>query len=402
MATQTAQLIQDCAAQASEKPLVVCHCTTEHTQLKSRAYHRQLLPLARNGVTVRYVAPMRSGELDGGVRVVGLIKQANLLRRLLAFPGLVAQLLSQRAALYHIQDPQLLPAGFILKLVFRKRVIYDAYEDFPSIVAGKKSIPSVFRSTAAAVLAFVEQCAARSFDAIVTADPLTLRRFARQGKSKKRVFYNFPNLDYFPAPRPHSAAFDLVYRGGLSERTGAFVLLEALRLLSARSNPPRLLLIGYFDDSRTEKALRQHIRGLDLDRLVEIRGRIDHERMAETLGEARIGVSPLLPVRKFQINIPVKVFEYWACGLPVIATDLAPMRPFFHDGEAGLLVPAGSATRLAGSIARLLDHPEDAARMGQRGRELVSQRFNNTAEVYKLRKLFEAVASGSERGRAQP
>jgi glycosyltransferase involved in cell wall biosynthesis len=342
---------------------------------------------------------MRSRVLAGGIEVVGLARPGHLLRRLFAWPYLAVRLLRQNAALYHIQDPQLLPVAFILKFVFRRRVVYDAYEDFPSIVDNKKSIPSVLRSTAAAVLASVEALAARSFDAIITADPLTLRRFARQGRSKKLVFYNFPNLNYFPPPRPHSARFDLVYRGGLSERTGTFVLLDALRLLAARANPPQLLLIGYFDDRQSEEALRRRIRDLGLVSLVEIRGRIEHELMAEAISEARIGVSPLLAIRKFQINIPVKIFEYWACGLPVVATGLAPMRPFFRDGEAGLLVPPASAARLAGSIARLLDHPNEAARMGRRGRELVSRRFNNAVEVQKLSRLFAAIGNKSNRGR---
>ncbi|HVB85816.1 MAG TPA: glycosyltransferase [Candidatus Dormibacteraeota bacterium] len=399
MATQTAQFVHDRAAPRSERPLVVCHCTIAHTELKSRSYHRQLLPLAETGVAVRYLAPMRPSALARGIDVVELGRPANLLQRVFAWPALLAKLVRQRAAIYHIQDPQLLPVAFVLKVVFRKRIVYDAYEDFPSIAAGKKSVPAVLRSTAAAVVALAEKFAARFLDAIITADPLTLRRFVRQRKSRKLVFYNFPNLNFFPPPRPHHASFDLLYRGGLSERTGTYVLLDALRLLAARRNPPRLLLIGYFDDPRSEEALRQRMDGLGLGGLIEIRGRVAHERMANAISEARIGISPLLPVRKFRLNIPVKIFEYWACGLPVVATDLAPMRPFFRDGEAGLLVPPASATRLAGSIAHLLDHPDEAACMGRRGRALVSQRFNNVTEVQKLSRLFASIASKSNQGR---
>lgn len=405
MAASAAQLAQPRAAQLAERPLVVCHCTTVHTQLKSRSYHRQLLPLAETGVTVRYVAPMDSRELASGIEVVAIPRPKNILQRLLAWPGLLVNLLRQRASLYHIQDPQLLPLAFFLKLVFRKRIVYDAYEDFPSIAAAKKSIPRPLRALAAATMALAEHFAARVFDAIITADQFTLRRFARHGNSKKLVFYNFPNLDFFPvspAPRCHDASFDLVYRGGLSERTGTFVLLDALQLLAARPNPPRLLLLGYIDDSRSEEDLRSRIRALGLDSLVEIHGRLDHEHMSEALSQARIGVSPLLPVRKFQINIPVKIFEYWACGLPVVASDLAPMRPFFRDGEAGLLVQPGSAAELSQAIARLLDQPAEAARMGQRGRRLVAHRYNNAAEVRKLQTLFASITSQHEEARPQP
>lgn len=405
MAASTAQLVESRAAASSRHPLVVCHCTTSHTQLKSRTYHRQLLPLSETNITVRYVAPMGRRELAGGISLIPIPNRKNMLWKLLDWPTVLRKLLRQNADVYHIQDPQLLPIAFVLKLLFRKRIVYDAYEDFPSIAAAKKSVPKALRPAAAGALAFVENLATRFFDAIVTADAITLRRFARRGKSRKIVFYNFPNLDFFPAPpapRMQAPSFDLVYRGGLSERTGTFVLLDALRLLASRPSPPRLLLLGYFDNSQSEKDLRRRISALGLDSLIEIRGRIGHERMAEALSKARIGISPLLPVRKFQINIPVKIFEYWACGLPVVATDLVPTKPFFRHGEAGLLVQPGNAAELARSTAWLLDHPADAARMGQRGRQLVVQRFNNAVEVHKLRKLFASIANQREEARTQP
>lgn len=399
MASSTLQLTQTRKAPPSQHRLVVCHCTTVHTQLKSRSYHRQFLPLARTGVAVRYAAPIEQRELEPGIKVLALPGREGVIYRLLAWPKLVAKLLRQRAHVYHFQDPQLLPVAFVFKLIFRKRVVYDAYEDFPAIAAEKRSIPKALRAPLAVSISCVENLAARLFDAIITADPLTLRRFARCGKSGKLVFYNFPNLDFFPAPRLRHTHFDLVYRGGLAERTGTFVLLDALHQIAGRPDPPRLLLIGYSDNVRFEESLRYRIRALGLESLVEIRGRIDHERMSAALGEARIGVSPLLPVRKFQTNIPVKIFEYWASGLPVVASDLAPTRSFFRHGDAGLLVKPGSATELAQSISWLLDHPDSASGMGQHGRQLVVQRFNNQSEVQKLRQLFARIAAPPQGGR---
>jgi glycosyltransferase involved in cell wall biosynthesis len=398
----TATQIVHAVTKRCPRPIVICHCTIVHTGLKSRTFHRQLLPLAQLGFDVRCVAPIPSCKPTGDVRIIELAPRRLFLQRLAAWPALLKHLLRENAHVYHIQDPQLLPLAFALKLVFRRRIVYDAYEDFPSMAAAKASIPARLRPFAAAAVKFVECLAARGFDAIITADPITMRRFARTGGSKKLVFYNFPNLHFFPAPRTRSPEFDLVYRGGISERTGALILLEALRLLAAGPVPPRLLLVGYFDNIQAERVFRERVRSLGLQSLIEIRGRIDHESMAAALSEARIGVSPLLAVPKFQKNIPVKIFEYWACGLPVVATDLAPMRPFFRDGEAGLLVQPGSATQLAEAVAWLFDHPASARRMGKRGRQLIVQRFNNEKEVRKLHVLTDLVASPSVGGHSQP
>jgi glycosyltransferase involved in cell wall biosynthesis len=399
------ELIASASSMAQVRPLTICHFTVAHTELKSRAFHRELLPLATAGINVRYLAPMNSIDARSPVHFVPLGKHRARrrapLRRFLTGFSILPLLMRQKASLYHFQDPELLPAVLALKLIFRRRVVYDAYEDFPALVAAKKSIPSPFRHLGGKMVAGVERLAAGCFDGVVTADPTTLGRFARTRGSSKLVFYNFPNLDFFPSHSTHDQSFDVVYRGGLSTRAGTGFLLEAMAMLASERpaglRPVRLLLLGYFDDPKSETQFREKIRTLGLESNIEIRGRIPHEEMAAALGSARIGVSPLLPVPKFLVNIPVKIFEYWACSLPAVATDLPPMRPFFRHGEAGLLVSPSPerelARSLANSMAWLLDRPEIANRMGQRGRMLITRRFNNALEVPKLRRFCERIAA---------
>ncbi|MGC2420936.1 MAG: glycosyltransferase family 4 protein [Candidatus Acidiferrales bacterium] len=395
MTTETAELISISASKERTDKIRLCHFTTAHRQLKSRSFHRECLPLAAAGIAVRYVAPMEIRGRRDGVDFVALPEHASRARRLLAGPSLVRELLRQDASLYHFQDPELLPVAFALKLIFGKRVVYDTYEDFPSVAANKAAIPRALRPFAAAIVGAAEKLAARYFDGVMTADPLTLRRMARFGKSRKLVFYNFPNLDFFPAPEPRAKRFDVVYRGGLSERAGTFVVLDAMRLLAARLKPARLLLVGYFDDDAAEKQVRERVRELGLASSVVIRGRLEHEEMAKALGEARVGVCPLQPHPKFLKNIPVKIFEYWACGLPVVASDLPPIRPFFRNTSAGFLFRPGCAAELAASIGWLMDHPEAATRMGCAGRAAVVDRFNNDGEVRKLREFCARIVANS-------
>jgi glycosyltransferase involved in cell wall biosynthesis len=370
----------------------LCHFTTAHSQLKSRSFHRECLPLAASGVAVRYISPASLVGVQEGVDFVRHADQRGRLGGFFSAPALLKELLRQDASLYHFQDPQLLPVAFALKLLFRKHIVYDAYEDFPSMAAIKSSVPRFLRSAFARTVDMAEHLAAHCFDGLITADPLTLRRLARAGKSRKLVFYNFPNLDFFPPPRPRPRNFDLVYRGGISERTGIFVLLEAMRLLGSRPSPVRLLLLGYFDGPAAENEIRDSIHKMGLASHIEICGRIEHESMAQALSQARIGICPLQPTRKFKLNIPVKVFEYWACGLPVVTSDLPPIRPFFRNAHAGLLFRPGDAMELARSIAWLLDHPDAAARMGAHGRTAVVERFNNQNEVRKLRAFCLRIA----------
>jgi glycosyltransferase involved in cell wall biosynthesis len=353
----------------------------------------EFMPLAAGGATVRYAAPAGIEGRRDGVDFVPLQKPRGRIGQLRNIPAVLRVLLRQRADLYHFQDPELLPVALLLKLIFHKKVVFDSYEDFAAMALTMRGMPRVLRPVVAAIVGGLQQVAALCFDGVMTADSGTLRPVARVGHSRKLTFYNFPNLEVFPAPRATAAKdFDVVYRGGLSERAGTWVLLEAVRMLALQGTNVRLLLIGYCDDGEVERALRDHVQSLGLAAQVEIMGRIRHSEMAQALGRARIGICPLQDIPKFRVNIPVKVFEYWACGLPVIASDLPPIRPFFKNVHGGILFSPSNAAEMAQAIAWLLEHPASSERMGQRGREAVEQRFNHEREVRKLERFFAQVA----------
>ncbi len=393
MTAPASALISTADKVAGNTGVTLCHFSTAHAQLKSRSFHRECLPLATAGMNVRYVTPADIKGQRDGVDFVTLQRTQSRMRSLLVPAALIRVLLAQNANLYHFQDPELLPLALALKVIFHRRIVYDAYEDFPSMALNKSSFPPVLRLFAAKAVAALERLAAYCFDGVMTADPLTLRRFARAGKSRKLVFFNFPNLDLFPPPRPKAKQFDVVYRGGLSMRAGTLLLLNAMRLLADRGKPASLLLIGYFDDAAFESELRERISDLGLTANVELRGRINHEDMAQALAEAHVGVCPLQDNPKFRLNIPVKIFEYWACGLPVVASDLPPIRPFFSNVAGGFLYKPADAAELAQSISWLLDHPDAATRVGQNGRSAIVQRFNNYNEIHKLREFFMRIAA---------
>jgi glycosyltransferase involved in cell wall biosynthesis len=107
----------------------------------------------------------------------------------------------------------------------------------------------------------------------------------------------------------------------------------------------------------------------------------------------RIGLVTLQPIAKFMKNIPTKMFEYWACGLPVIASDLPPIRPFLADGKNGLLFDPSSAEDLARAIQWLVKYPHEAVTMGQYGQKQVFAEWNNRRQINGLISLYERIIS---------
>lgn len=79
---------------------------------------------------------------------------------------------------------------------------------------------------------------------------------------------------------------------------------------------------------------------------------------------------------------PMKLFEYWAMGKPVIAPAVAPVLEVLRDGETGVLIQPGDAQGMARQICRLAAAPELRACLGAAGRRyvLASHTWDRNAE----------------------
>jgi len=372
----------------------VCHLSPVKGRLDARTYNMEILPAVKCGVRAALVGPHGTERHETGLDVVPLTGGRSRWSRFLTSPAIAFFARRQPARIYHLHNPEMIPAGLLLKLLFRKTVVYDTQEDFAAMMLTKAYLPLPLRGLMGKAVHIAERLAANLFDGFVTADSGTMRSLAHSGKSKKLVFYNLPNLEFFANIKPMPKRFDLVYRGGLSERAGTFVLLEALQILRRRGILARALLFGYADDQHVRASIMRRIGRMNLASQVFMHGRVPHAQMAETLSQARISISPLMAIPKFMHNIPVKVFESWACGLPVISSDLPPIRPFFRDGEFGLLFPPGDPQALANAIEDLLKNPSRAEQMGRAGRQAVFERCNNKREIHKLISFYSKVLGG--------
>jgi glycosyltransferase involved in cell wall biosynthesis len=77
----------------------------------------------------------------------------------------------------------------------------------------------------------------------------------------------------------------------------------------------------------------------------------------EDLGRVLSGIDVLVVPSRWYENAPGVIFEAFAAGLPVVATDLGGMSEFVRHGENGLLFPLDDAGELAGLLRRLAEEP---------------------------------------------
>jgi glycosyltransferase involved in cell wall biosynthesis len=175
------------------------------------------------------------------------------------------------------------------------------------------------------------------------------------------------------------------FAGSLRPWHGVELLLDALARLGDRQL--RLLIVG---DGPEGEALRQRARRPDLAGTVVFAGHVPHAQMGAYLSAMDIGVAPYCApgadLGDFYFS-PLKIFEYLAAGLPVVAPALGQIAEVVEDGRNGLLYPAGDVTELAGRLDVLSRNPALRAEMGRAGMALVGERHTwaaNAARVVEI------------------
>jgi glycosyltransferase involved in cell wall biosynthesis len=92
---------------------------------------------------------------------------------------------------------------------------------------------------------------------------------------------------------------------------------------------------------------------------------------------------------------PLTVFEAMAAGKPIVATDADGLLDVLTDERDALIVPKRDAAALAAKIVRLIDSPEERARLSANARE-TSREYDIAAFVRKMERLYDLLHARSK------
>ena len=151
------------------------------------------------------------------------------------------------------------------------------------------------------------------------------------------------------------------------------LLLEAFAIVSRQRSDAALVLAGGGQDY---DFLRRHAEGLGLGEVAIFVGRVKPEEVPYYLAMADVSTDPVHDDLTARARSPLKIFESFAVGTPVVTGDVGDRRNIlgappqspptlgrkFCDGEAGMLVEAGDAQALAEGILAILEDSELACR----------------------------------------
>jgi glycosyltransferase involved in cell wall biosynthesis len=184
--------------------------------------------------------------------------------------------------------------------------------------------------------------------------------------------------------KPHDTP-TIMYLGSLFEYKGVLQLVEALHQL--QHTDWRAILVG---DGPLREQIGQQLNQFGLADRVEI---LDHVRQREEiyqlLANARMLVLPSIIPEAFAL---VGV-EALAAGTPVVSFALGGIRQWFRDGENGLAAADMDCKDLARQIDTLLQSPQLADDMGNRGRVLVEKNFTSSRAFAHTLSIYQELSA---------
>lgn len=352
-----------------------------HRAFDSRIFQKEARSLVKAGFDVTLVIPHEKDEERDGVRILSVPRYPKGFGKLIRSPWLVYRraMKCPHDAIFHLHDSELLWIG-ILMLLRGRRMVYDAHEDTPRQIAYQHWIPKFLRKPYAWFYYLLEKLCGKWFEAIIVAEPITAHYFP---PLKTTLIRNFPIVSNFPeSTQPYSSrSKNIIYVGLLSHPRGAVEMADAARLGKAGENF-KMIFAGDFSPS----SLKDRIVG---KYPIEYIPWMDFNQLVKLMMDARAGLIVPHPIERYNTNYPIKTFEYMAAGLPVIASKHGESARFINEAQSGLVVDPLNPQEIADAIRWLLDHPEEAAEMGKRGRKHTSEKWNWETEARRLVELYK-------------
>ena len=334
---------------------------------------------------------MPAYQREGRVEIVRFQEsEPNFLRRTQAYGRQLDRILAKAGnslKICHFRDPWsgvpvLRHAGHGYKTLYE-------VNGLPSIEL-PYSYPSVAPETLDKIRAVEDFCLHCS-NLIVTPAHGIAASLQRRGvpAERIRVIPNGAELAVESMPQPPAEWPYILYFGAMQPWQGLETLLRAFaRLLDF---PKLKLAICASVNSRHTKPYRRLVNRLGLSSRVHWEYALGQNALDPWRRHALLSVAPLSECSRNldQGCSPLKVLESMAAGVPVVASDLPPVREIMQDRVQGRLVSPDRPAELARVIRVLLEYPEERKRMGEAGREHIRYHFSWERALASLRQAYE-------------
>ena len=175
----------------------------------------------------------------------------------------------------------------------------------------------------------------------------------------------------------------IVFAGVMYYHRGLDILLDAVPEIVKILPDTKIVLLG---EGPEMKRLQEITSEKGISRNVELKGWVDRNEISGYLSSSSLAIGPLQLTPTTAKSIPVKVLEYMASSLPIIAKRDSLSDNVLKDGENGYFVD--DAKDVAEKAIKILQDASLVERMGNTSRTMV-QKFSWQSLLTPLLEKYE-------------
>jgi len=163
-----------------------------------------------------------------------------------------------------------------------------------------------------------------------------------------------------------------IFQGVIDPQDNPQLILDAAREVVKKRPQTMFWIIG---DGTALPGFKQRVAEDNLAEHFCFSGWVKQEEVARYISASDIGLVILPDSLSARGRVTLKEFEYWACGVPVVAPKLPALEEVVEEGKTGLFYSPGDFKSLAGKIMLLIENKEMRKEIGQRGMQIVKEKF---------------------------
>ena len=295
-----------------------------------------------------------------------------------------------------IRDLPLLLMGIVVAKLLRKQIIYDMAECYPNMyqsmlmLENNKIVNFLLKNHY--IASIVEFIAIHNVDNIIVMIEESRERLLAKGVDQDKILIikNTPSIkDQLGKSKKYEEkkTLRLLYVGFVTRLRGIEFAIEGLNYYYNHIVSDIRVEFNVIGIGPALGYLEGLINKYKLDKYVNLLGWCSHGVVEEFYKDSDVGVLTYPQCSHWNSTIPNKLFDYMAMGMPIIASEVKPIKRIIDDVGCGVTINPDNPKTFSTCLLKMLDC-DYRNQLGIRGIEAIKNKYNWENDIKKLWKIL--------------
>ena len=298
--------------------------------------------------------------------------------------------------------------GILIKKLWKSKLVFEmngiSLDEVRLIEEQSTTGEKGHRNAQIKFLGYLENFVIRKADAVIAVTQGIKDYLINHGMDKNKVWVieNGANTELFKPIKDSNVLKKLknrlrinddenvvVFIGNLAPWQGVEYLIHAAPLIVEEMQKTKFLIVG---DGMLKGKLESLSKELNMEHSILFTGTIPYENVPNYINISDVCVAPFIRTRNESMGLsPLKIYEYLACGKPVVASNIKGVGDLLESSNSGIPVIPDNPNELAKAIIKLLKDKQLREQIGKNGREIAVNNYSWENTAKKTMEVLESI-----------